>query len=101
MTVTCVHVHVKKDDILDFIQASTENHYASIKEPGNIRFDVCQNKDDPTKFLLYEAYETPEAAAAHKKTPHYLRWRETVASMMAEPRTGVPYTIICPQPHEI
>lgn len=96
MIVTCVHVHVKPDSVEDFIKASTENHLESVKEKGNLRFDFVQQADDPTRFMIYEAYESDEAAAAHKSTPHYLRWRDTVADMMAEPRKGVKYNILQP-----
>ena len=97
MIVTCVTVHVKEEHIDDFIEATARNHEGSVSEPGNMRFDVLQCKDDPTKFMLYEAYESQEAAAAHKKTEHYLTWRETVADWMAKPREGVPYDVIAPK----
>ncbi|VFN00726.1 MAG: Quinol monooxygenase YgiN, partial [Candidatus Kentron sp. G] len=71
MIVTCVTVSVKSENIGDFIEASRKNHEGSIKEPGNMRFDVLQSKDDPSRFLLYEAYENEESAAAHKRTEHY------------------------------
>jgi len=96
MTVTCVYVRVKEAHIDDFARATTENHLSSIKEPGNLRFDVLQSADDPASFLLYEAYETEEAAAAHKTTGHYLIWKETVADWMDEPRRGVKYKSIRP-----
>jgi autoinducer 2-degrading protein len=96
MVATAVHVKVKPDHVDDFIAASIRNHEASVQEPGNMRFDVLQSRDDPTVFLLYEAYESAELAAGHKKTPHYLEWRETVADWMAEPRKGVPYTALKP-----
>lgn len=96
MLVTTVFVHVKQENIQDFIAATIENHKGSVQEPGNLRFDVLQSKEDPTRFLLYEAYESSEAAAAHKKTPHYLKWRETVAPWMAEPRKGIPYKSLAP-----
>ncbi len=96
MIVTCVYVYVKEEHIDDFIEASIENHNGTVKEPGNLRFDVLQSKDDPSKFLLYEAFESEEANAAHKKTEHYLKWRETVADWMAKPREGVPYNVIRP-----
>jgi len=89
MHVTFVHVHVKPGHIDDFIAATRRNHEASVQEPGNLRFDVCQQADDPARFILYEAYRTAGDAAAHKETEHYLRWRETVAAWMAEPRHGV------------
>lgn len=96
MIATCVYVHVKPDRISEFIQACRDNHYLSIRETGNIRFDVLQSTEDPAAFLLYEAYETEEAAAAHKKTGHYLRWRDKVAEWMAEPRKGVPFKMLYP-----
>ena len=91
MQVTLVHVHVKPEAVQAFKEATRLNHEQSVQEPGNRRFDILQSADDPTRFVLYEAYTDAEAAAAHKQTPHYLAWRETVADMMAEPRQGVPY----------
>jgi (4S)-4-hydroxy-5-phosphonooxypentane-2,3-dione isomerase len=91
MHVTLVHVYVKPESINDFIKASRANHEASIKEPGNCRFDVLQDTHDNSKFILYEAYTSAEDVLAHKQTPHYLAWRETVANMMAKPREGIPY----------
>lgn len=91
MHTTLVHVHVVERHVTDFIEATRKNHEASVREPGNMRFDVLQSPDDPARFLLYEAYESAEAAAAHKQTPHYLEWKETVAPWMATPRKGVSY----------
>nr|VFJ43131.1 MAG: autoinducer 2-degrading protein [Candidatus Kentron sp. DK]VFJ56101.1 MAG: autoinducer 2-degrading protein [Candidatus Kentron sp. DK] len=96
MIVTCVTVYVKPENIDDFIAASRRNHEGSIREPGNMRFDVLQSRDDPGRFLLYEAYESEERAAAHKNTEHYLTWRKTVEPWMAKPREGVPYLGIAP-----
>jgi autoinducer 2-degrading protein len=96
MLVTCVHVHVKPEHVEAFIAASAANHQASVQEAGNRRFDVLQSSEDPCRFLLYEAYDSAEAAAAHKQTPHYITWRDTVADWMAEPRRGVPYRSIAP-----
>ena len=92
MIVTIVHIKVLPDYIDLFIQASSENHLESIKEPGNLRFDLLRSDDNPARFVLYEAYLTPGDAAAHKETAHYLRWRETVAPWMAVPREGIRYT---------
>ena len=96
MIVTCVHVYVKKDHLIEFIAACEKNHRNSVEEPGNMRFDLLQSKEDPTRFMLYEAYESEEAAKAHKETAHYLKWRETVANWMDRPREGVPYDVIAP-----
>ena len=97
MIVTCVYVSVKEEYITDFIEASVKNHNGSVKEPGNLRFDVLQSATDPARFLLYEAYESGKTSADHKKTAHYLKWRETVADWMAQPREGVSYKVVCPQ----
>ncbi|MDD5672980.1 MAG: antibiotic biosynthesis monooxygenase [Chitinivibrionales bacterium] len=96
MIVTTVVVLVKQENISEFITASIKNHEASIKEPGNRRFDVLQSTEDPAKFLLYEAYESKEAAVAHKSTPHYLEWKKTVEPFMAAPRQGISYNAIRP-----
>ena len=96
MTVTCVTVFVKPEFIQDFIKATIVNHENSVKEPGNLRFDVLQSVDNPSRFTLYEAYESEESAAAHKKTDHYLQWKETVADWMAKPREGIKHSIIRP-----
>jgi autoinducer 2-degrading protein len=90
MHVTLVHVRVKPESVAAFIAATRANHEASIGEAGNRRFDVLQAPDDPTRFILYEAYASAEAAAAHKQTAHYAAWRDAVAGMMAEPRRGEP-----------
>lgn len=97
MHVTLVHVHVDPAHIDDFIAATKLNHEASIQEPGNRRFDVLQSPDNPSQFILYEAYASAEDAAAHKETAHYLVWRDTVAPWMAEPRQGVRYHGLFPQ----
>jgi autoinducer 2-degrading protein len=96
MIVTCVYVHVKPDAVEQFIKATTLNHLGSVREPGNLRFDLLQQSDDPSRFMVYEAYESEEAAAAHKNTAHYLGWRDAVQDMMAEPRQGVRYNILQP-----
>ncbi|MFP4162833.1 MAG: antibiotic biosynthesis monooxygenase [Chitinispirillaceae bacterium] len=96
MIVTTVMVRVKKDYIDDFIRETVLNHENSINEPGNKRFDVLQSNDDPSSFLLYEAYDSEKEAAAHKETAHYKRWREAVADWMEEPRKGVTYNAVKP-----
>ena len=96
MQVTIVHVSVKPDHIDDFIEATRLNHEASVAEAGNRRFDVLQSTDEPTRFVLYEAYENAAEAAKHKETEHYKKWRETVAEWMAQPRSGVAYDGLFP-----
>jgi autoinducer 2-degrading protein len=88
MHVTLVHVRVLPDQLDDFLEASRTNHAGSVREPGNLRFDVLRDPADPTRFLIYEAFADEAAAAAHKQTAHYLAWRDRVAPMMAEPRRG-------------
>lgn len=96
MHVTLVKVQVKQEHIEDFISATRLNHLASIREAGNRRFDVLQSADDPSVFMLYEAYASAAEAQAHKQTAHYLRWRETVAPWMASPRVGSSYLGLFP-----
>lgn len=89
MHATLVHVHVKPEHIEEFIAATRANHEGSVREPGNVRFDVLQSVEDPARFILYEVYATERDAAAHKETPHYREWRDRVAGWMASPRRGV------------
>ncbi len=97
MWVVLVHVHVKPECVAAFREATLENARQSLLEPGIARFDVLQQSDDPTRFVLVEAYRTAEAPAAHKATAHYAKWRDAVVPMMAEPRTGVKYTNAFPE----
>ncbi|MBS3776659.1 MAG: antibiotic biosynthesis monooxygenase [Bacteroidales bacterium] len=97
MIATLVHVYVKEEYIDQFIEATIENHQASVQEPGNLRFDVLQDDQNPAKFVLYEAYESEEAAAAHKQTDHYKKWKETVADWMDKPREGIKHQIVAPK----
>lgn len=99
MVVSCVNIYVKPEFINQFINATIENHKNSIQEKGNLRFDFLQSKDDPTRFFLYEAYIDEDSMKEHKKTPHYLKWKETVDPMMAKPREGITYNVI--EPSEI
>ena len=96
MLVVHVHVRVRPEFVEAFRQASLENARASVQEPGIARFDVAQQTDDPARFVLVEAYRTPEANAAHKQTAHYAVWRDEVAGMMAEPRSSVKYSNVFP-----
>ena len=100
MLIVQVFVHVKPDSLNAFQEATVENARHSIEEPGIARFDLMQQSDDPTRFVLMEAYRDSQAALAHKETPHYLKWRDAVASMMAEPRSSVKYTGIFPADSE-
>jgi len=97
MNIVLVHVHVKPEFVEAFKQASLDNASNSVKEEGVARFDVIQQVDDPTRFILVEVYKSIEASAAHKETAHYLKWRDTVADMMAEPRQGVKYSNVFPE----
>src|SRR5262249_43272523 len=91
-----VHVHVKPDAIEAFRVASQANARESVREPGVARFDVIQSVEDPTRFVLVEVYRGKEAPAAHKETAHYKLWRDTVADLMAEPRTAARYANVFP-----
>lgn len=97
MLIVHVHVHVKPDQVEAFRAASVENAKNSIQEPGVVRFDVLQQKDDSTRFMLEEIYRTPDDAGKHKETDHYAKWRDAVADMMAEPRYSVKYDQVFPE----
>lgn len=96
MLIVHVHVHVKPESVEAFQEATLVNARASREEPGVARFDVVQQHDDPTRFVLVEVYRDADAAAAHKTTAHYPVWRDAVAPMMAEPRTSVKFHNIFP-----
>ena len=89
MLIVYVHVRVKPESVEGFREATIENARQSVQEPGIARFDVVQQQDDATRFVLVEVYRSPDAAAAHKETAHYAKWRDAVATMMAEPRHSV------------
>lgn len=96
MLVVHVHVHVKPDGVERFKQASVANAAASVREPGVARFDVVQQQDDPTRFVLVEVYRTADDPARHKQMPHYAAWRDAVEPLMIEPRTSVKFANIFP-----
>ena len=96
LLVVHVHVHVKPECVEAFRAATLENARHSVQEPGIARFDVIQQSQDPARFILVEVYRTPQAPAQHKETAHYATWRDTVAEMMAEPRTAVKYSNVFP-----
>lgn len=96
MLVVHVHVYVLPEFVEAFKAAAIENARNSVREPGIARFDVIQDNDDPTHFVLNEVYRSQAATAAHKETAHYAAWRDTVAPMMAQPRTAVRFTDLFP-----
>ena len=96
MLIVHVHVRVKPESIEAFRRASMENAQQSVKEVGIARFDVLQDSNDASQFLLVEVYRNSEAPAQHKETPHYQSWRDAVAEMMAEPRTSLKYNNVFP-----
>ncbi|MFQ3663028.1 MAG: antibiotic biosynthesis monooxygenase [Chloroflexaceae bacterium] len=98
MQIVHVHVHVKPEFVEAFRAATLENARNSVQEPGVVRFDVIQQENDPTRFILVEIYRDDEAPAAHKATAHYAAWRDQVAGMMAEPRSSVRYRAVFPEP---
>jgi quinol monooxygenase YgiN len=96
MLIVLVYVHVKPEYVDQFREATLENVRNSIQEPGIARFDFMQEVEDNTRFTLYEVYRDADAQARHKETAHYLRWRDTVVDMMAEPRKGVKHNNLFP-----
>lgn len=96
MIVIHVHAHVNPDTVEAFHDATLVNAAQSVREPGIARFDVIQQQDDPTRFILVEVYRSVDAVAAHKATAHYATWRDAVAPLMAEPRTSIKYWNVFP-----
>lgn len=96
MKVNMVHILVKEQYLDAFIEASIENHRNTIKEPGNLRFDILQDAQNPLKWIFYEVFKNEDAIAAHKATHHYAKWRDTVADWMAESRKGMSHIIFAP-----
>jgi quinol monooxygenase YgiN len=96
MLIAHVHVHVKPEFIEAFKAASLENARNSVQELGVARFDVIQDMEDPQRFVLVEVYRTPQDPGRHKETAHYMRWRDTVAEMMAETRSSAKYINLFP-----
>lgn len=100
MIVRAITVHVKSDKIDAFKEATIKNRAGSIQEPGILRFDILQKKDEPEEFFLYEVYVSEEATAAHKETAHYREWKETVELMMAGARSGPAFSVVEPASEE-
>ena len=98
MLVVHIHIHVKPESVAEFKQATLENARSSIQELGIARFDFVERQDDATQFVLVEVYRTPDAVTAHRATAHYAKWRDTVESMMAEPRQRTLYNTVFPNP---
>ena len=96
MFIAHVFVHVKEDKVEEFKTTTIENAQNSIKEPGIARFDVVQQQDDPTRFVLVAVYRTPEDPVKHKETDHYKKWRDTVSDMLAEPRSSIKFSNVFP-----
>lgn len=97
MQINLVHIHVKPESVDAFREATVENAKHSTREPGIARFDVMQQSDDPTRFVLVEVFRAPEAPAQHRTTAHYQKWRDAVVDMMAEPRRSVQFSNVFPE----
>jgi quinol monooxygenase YgiN len=96
MFVVCVSIQVKPEQVDLFVAETIQNARQTRLEPGNVRFDLLRQEQDPARFTLYEAYQTPGDFAAHQRTAHYLAWKERVADWMAVPRVGVKHTSVFP-----
>lgn len=96
MIATIVNVWIKENCRKEFLEITEHNHLNSLKEPGNLRFDILQDASDPFKFTFYEVYESEAAVEAHKVTDHYKKWKETAENMMAKPRQGIKHIVLYP-----
>lgn len=100
MIVNIINIWVKPDCIEKFINATVDNHKNSVKESGNLRFDILQDASEPEKFTLYEGYLSEEAVLSHKETEHYAKWNKTVKDYMAKPRERIKHFVIEPKEKE-
>lgn len=100
MIIVHISVHVKSDKVEDFKEVTLKNARNSIQEPGIVRFDIIQQEDDPTRFLLEEIYSNSDAIAKHKETIHYAEWRDAAEPLMSEPRKKITYIKIFPDNKE-
>ena len=98
MYVVVVNITLKPEDVTAFVAATRENHLATRTEPANVRFDLSQRHDEPNRFVLYEVYRSEDGFLAHQQTAHYLKWKEAVAPMMAEPRSPQKCASVYPEP---
>ncbi len=98
MYVVIVNVSVKPEAVTAFVEATNSNLVGTRQEPLNVRFDLLQREDDPNRFVIYEVYQGQAGFSAHQQTAHYLKWRETVAPMMSEPRAALKCVSVLPEP---
>ena len=94
MYVVCVTVLVKPEFVAPFVEATLDNARNTRKEPGNVRFDVSRSEEDAARFFLYEVYQSRDDFTKHQQTEHYLRWKNTVADWMGQPRVGVRHATV-------
>ena len=97
MIVRVIHIYVQEHSVEAFKRATIENHAASLREEGVLRFDVLEDEADPTHFVLYEAYRSIEATELHKQTPHYAKWKTVVEPFMARERERSSYSVVAPR----
>ena len=79
-----VEFQIKPGDMAHFMPLMMENAKASLhNEPGCQRFDVLTTDENPDHVLLYEIYDDERAFEKHLQTPHFLAFRDRVASYVA------------------
>ncbi len=96
MYVITVQLRVKEDKVNEFLKFTLENATAARKEPGCVRFDVLRHETEPQRFIFYEVYRNTDAHKTHQQSAHYLRWRENVPDLLAEPRASARYLNVSP-----
>lgn len=96
MFVLLVDVRVKPEQRASFVEACRLNHEGTRREPGNLRWDLLENEEEPGHYTLYEVYRDKAALEAHQQQPHFLAWRKAVEPMMAAPRTRQRLTSLLP-----
>ena len=88
------YVSVAAGSEAEFAEACAVNSRASLQEPGCLRFEVLQEADDPTRFVLVEAYDSEDDLSSHKTTDHYKGWAEVANRVQVEPRSKKVFTVV-------
>ena len=86
MLAVVVRIQMKPECREDVIEAILEDARDSVlNEESCLLFNVVQDSQDANVLYLYEVYASPEAFELHKKTPHFLKWRDAIEGRLVEP----------------
>lgn len=75
---------VRPEDADRWPQIAAEFTRSTRAEPGCLWFEWSRSVDDPTEYVLVEAFRDDEAGAAHVGSEHFAKARETLPPHLAE-----------------